>query len=347
MENYSKFREEFTISDYSRVRKHKQIINSVLSATIMGSLKLNDKLPSVNELSIDYNISRDTVVRAYAFLKENNIIDSVPGKGYYVKSVNNENKTKVFLLFNELTPFLKKIYDVFAQALQDKVIIDFYMYQNNYNQFKKHILCSNFNEYTHCLIAANFDKEGGDFIDFVKNEVPVEKLILLTPEREQLVSGSTCLFNDFETDIFLALSELDSLLKKYVSVKLIFPNTGSLPKEVKEGFFNFCNAYNYDFGIIEDLKKEKIEKHTVYVDFVNDESLVKLIKKINETNLVIGKDVGIVSYDDNPLKELLLGGITVISNVFEKTGNRAANMILKRDIEPAIAPFKVKIRNSL
>ncbi len=345
MENYSKFKEVLSISDYSRVRKHKQIVNSVLNATSMGSLRLNDKLPSVNELSIDCNISRDTVVRAYAFLKENDIIDSVPGKGYYVKSISNGYKAKVFLLFNALTPHMKKIYDVFTEALQETAVIDFYISGNNYDQFKKHILFSNSKEYTHYVIAANFDEE--DCIDFIKNEVPVEKLILLSKKANQLGSEVACVCQDFEIDIFLALEELAPLLKKYNRIKLILPKNSNLPEEIKSGFVKFCNQYQYGFGLTEDLNKEAIEKHTAYIDFEDDESLVNLIKKIDKTDFVIGKDIGIVSYNDNPLKELLLGGITVVSNVFEKIGCQAANLILKKERKQTLNSFKIIVRKSL
>lgn len=347
MENYSKFKEVLSISDYSRVRKHKQIVNSVLNATSMGSLRLNDKLPSVNELSIDCNISRDTVVRAYAFLKENDIIDSVPGKGYYVKSVSNGYKAKVFLLFNVLSPHMKKIYDAFAEALQETAVIDFYICENNYDQFKKHILFSNSKEYTHYVIAANFDEEGEDCIDFIKNEVPVEKLILLGKKADQLGSEVACVCQDFEIDIFLALEELEPLLKKYNAIKLILPKNSNLPEEIESGFVKFCNQYQYDFGLTENLNNEAIEKHTAYIDFEDDESLVNLIKKIDKTDFVIGKDIGIVSYNDNPLKELLLGGITVVSNVFEKIGYQAADLILKKERKQTVNSFKIKVRKSL
>uniref|UniRef100_UPI0026F2FDD6 GntR family transcriptional regulator n=1 Tax=Flavobacterium alvei TaxID=2080416 RepID=UPI0026F2FDD6 len=148
MENFNRFKEIISINDYSRVRKHKQIVNSVMSATAMGSLGLNDKLPSVNELSIEYNISRDTVVRAYAFLKEHNIIDSIPGKGYYVKSVRNESKTKIFLLLNKLSSSQKRNYDAFSNILKGFATIDLYVYQNDYDQFQKHIVGSKSKDYT-------------------------------------------------------------------------------------------------------------------------------------------------------------------------------------------------------
>ena len=41
-------------------------------------------MPSINQLSRDYKVSRDTVFKAFIDLKERGIIDSTPGKGYYV-----------------------------------------------------------------------------------------------------------------------------------------------------------------------------------------------------------------------------------------------------------------------
>ncbi|MBA0883886.1 GntR family transcriptional regulator [Flavobacterium undicola] len=345
MRNYNSFKDILSISDYSRVRKHRQIINSVLSATTIGSLKLNDKLPSVNELAIDCNISRDTVVRAYTFLKENDIIDSVPGKGYYIKSITNTYKAKVFLLFNSLSPQMKKIYDAFAEALQDRANIDFYIYQNDYNQFKNHILDNNSKEYTHYVLDANFEDK--DYIDFIKNEVPVDKLILLNGSSEELEEEVACIYQNLETDFFQALEELESHWRKYKGIKLVLPKNNNMPNEIRQSFEKFCLQYNYNFGIVEDLNNEKLEQNIVYVDFDDDVSLVNLIKKISSTNFVLGKDIGLLSYDDNPLKELLAGGITVISRVFEKIGYQLADIILNKESKQLLEPLNVIVRKSL
>lgn len=345
MRNYNSFKDIILISDYSKVRKYKQIVDSVLSATTLGSLKLNDKLPSVNELAIDCDISRDTVVRAYAFLKENDIIDSIPRKGYYVKSTTNEYQVKIFLLFNSLNPHMKKFYDAFAEALQDKANIDFYIYQNNYEQFKKHILNNNSKEYTHYVLVTNFEDE--NYINFIKNEIPVDKLILLNGNSKQLGEEVSYIYQNLETDFFHALEELESYWKKYKGIKLVLPKNNNIPNEIKQSFENFCHQYDYNFGIVEDLKHEKLEQNTVYVDFDDDESLVNLIKKISATDFVLGKDIGLLSYDDNPLKELLAGGITVITRVFEKIGYRAADIILNKEKKQVLNPLKVIVRKSL
>ena len=129
--------------------------------------------------------------------------------------------------------------------------------------------------------------------------------------------------------------------------KLILPKNNTIPNEIIESFKNFCQQYDYNFGIVEDLNNEKLEKNTVYVDFDDDESLVNLIKKISKTDFVLGKDIGLLSYDDNPLKELLAGGITVITRIFEKIGYQAADIILNKEKKQVFNPLKVIVRKSL
>lgn len=174
------FRDIITISDYSKVRKHKQIVNSVLKANRLGSLKFNDKLPSVNELAFDHNVSRDTVVRAYTFLKENNIIESIPGKGYYMKSDSNEQNVKVFLLMSKLGSFQKKVFDALSNVLNEFGTIDFCLYQSDFARFKKHVLNSKEKEYTYYVLNTDFDGENeDDYVGFIKKEIPLSKLIIL------------------------------------------------------------------------------------------------------------------------------------------------------------------------
>lgn len=333
------------INDYSRVRKHRQIVDSVLSATRMGSLKYNDKLPSVNELAFDHNVSRDTVVRAYAFLKENNIIESIPGKGYYLKTACDEEQIKVFLLLNKLEPYQKKIFDALSGILNEFGSIDFYVYQDDYAQFKKNIQNTKFKDYTHYVLNVNFSEEAVDVIEFIKNEIPIDKLILLDRKIEQLGDVS-CMYQDFEDDIYAALKELNFLLKKYRTIKLIFPRNSNLPKDIKKGFLKFCVENGYAFGIVEDASNERLERNTVYIN-VEDNDLIDLIKQIKNEDFIVGEDVGIISYNDSTLKEILMDGITVVSPDFELLGEQLGLMVLKNEKKQIRNRFDVVVRKSL
>jgi DNA-binding transcriptional regulator YhcF (GntR family) len=55
----------------SRVPKYRQIINSIIKDIEQGVLRVGDRMPSINEISEEYYLSRDTVEKAYNELKKN------------------------------------------------------------------------------------------------------------------------------------------------------------------------------------------------------------------------------------------------------------------------------------
>ena len=87
-----------TVKENSDVPKYKQIIASLENAIVNGDLKRGDKLPSINSVKFRFSLSRDTVLLAYGDLKVRGIIQSIPGKGYYLKRENIEVSQKIFLL---------------------------------------------------------------------------------------------------------------------------------------------------------------------------------------------------------------------------------------------------------
>ena len=80
---------------------------------------------------------------------------------------------------------------------------------------------------------------------------------------------------------------------------------------------------------------------------VNDRDLVNLLKQADRQQLVPGKDFGIISYNDTPLKEVLAGGITTLSTDFKLMGRTMASLINKKTIETIENPWNLNIRNSL
>ncbi|MBO0340388.1 winged helix-turn-helix domain-containing protein [Flagellimonas profundi] len=336
------------IKEESKVPKYKQIVDSILAAIENGKIKLDDRLPSVNELLIEFDISRDTVVRAYDHLKKNKIIESVPGKGYYVKRDQLALKAKVFLLFNKLSPHKKIIYDAFAKTLGDNATIDFFIYENNYRHFKELILYSKTRSYTytHYVVISHFEEGGDDVLRFIKKEIPLEKLIVLDKRLDGLPNTVSSIYQDFEQDIYSALVKLNPKLRKYKQLKLLLRKKTYHPIEIKKGFIKFCGQFAYEFGIIEEIESSEIEKETVYIN-LKENDLVILIKKIKQSKYVLGKDVGIISYNETPLKEVLLDGITVISTDFENLGKKAAEIVLKNQAIYTENPFYVITRNSL
>lgn len=334
------------IKEESKVPKYQQIVDSVLSAIGSGRVRAGQKLPSVNELLIAFDISRDTVVRAYDHLKESAIIESVPGKGYYIKNDRLTLKAKVFLLFNKLSAHKKIIYDAFSQCLGDKATIDFFIYENNYRHFKELIQHSKSRDYTHYVIICHFEEGGEDLCQFLGEAIPMEKLIVLDKQLPEPCRRPATVYQDFEKDLYGALVELNPRLRKYRRLKMLRSERTYHPVEIKKGFIRFCGEFAYDFGVVDDVEQEVLEAGTAYINLKEDD-LVTLLKKISASGLKLGEQVGIISYNDTPVKEILREGITVISTDFENLGRQAADLVLGKEKKSVANPFYVITRNSL
>lgn len=333
------------IHEHSKTPKYVQIINSILTGIEKGELAQKDKLPSVNRLLIDFDISRDTVVKAYDILKQTGIIESVPGKGYYIKRTDIRRKAKIFLLFNKLSVHKKIIYDAFVEVLGEDVSIDFFIYNNNYRLFKQWISENLDRDYTHFVIIAHFLDGGKDVVEVV-NQIPKHKLILLDKKLPGIEGTYGAVYQDFANDIYKALSEAKESLSKYRKLKIIFPANSYHPKEILSGFRRFCAEFAFEYEIIRDISTSAIEPQDAFINLMEDD-LIVLIKRLKALGLQTGEEVGVISYNDTPLKEILLDGITVISTDFSKLGATAAQLILDNRKEHIINPFYLVSRNSL
>lgn len=341
----SAMKQPIEINEHSKTPKYVQIINSILNGIEAGTLQQKEKLPSVNRLLIEFDISRDTVVKAYDHLKQIDIIESVPGKGYYVKRTDIRRKAKVFLLFNKLSVHKKIIYDAFVAVLGEDVSIDFFIYNNNYRLFKEWILENLDRDYSHFVIIAHF-LDGGKDVAEVINQVPKHKLILLDKQIPGIEGAYSAVYQDFANDIYQALSEAREQLSRYHKVKIIFPEDSYHPKEILSGFRRYCAEFAFEHEIVRDISTAPIEIGDAFINLMEDD-LITLIKRIKGSGLKVGRDVGIISYNETPLKEILLDGITVISTDFKKLGEHAARLVLEKHRAHIINPFYFVPRNSL
>lgn len=332
------------IDEYSSTPKYIQLANSILKAIQDDYIKKNDILPSINDLSFELEISRDTAEKSYRYLKTIGVLGSVPGKGYFIKSTDVGNTKKIFLLFNKLSEHKKIIYDAFASTLGDLATIDFYIYNNDFALFKK-LLANKKDDYAYYVIIAHF-LEGNENAYEIINSIPKEKLILL----DKLVPGVKdefgAVYENFEKDIYQALENALERLSKYHTIKIIFPEYTYHPEEILKGFRRFCHQYAFASKVVHNIEEEPIGKGEVYINLM-EKDLVILIEKILAMKLTVGEDVGVISYNEIPLKKFILNGITTISTDFQQMGERAAQLILENSKAHIEIPFSITLRASL
>ena len=97
----------------NRETKVQQLTDFIELSISRQSLKIGDKLPSINELSTKYSVSRDTVFKSLMKLKEKGLIDSIHGKNYFVA----DQSPNIFLLLDRFSPFKESLYNSLANKI--------------------------------------------------------------------------------------------------------------------------------------------------------------------------------------------------------------------------------------
>ena len=330
--------------EFSATPKYQQLANSIIKAIEDGKLQVDDVLPSINELSFEFEICRDTAEKGYKYLKKQGIIGSVPGKGYFIKNIDVDRTTKIFLMFNKLSLHKKIIYDFFVSSFGGTAAIDFYIYNNDLALFRK-LLENSKADYHYYVILPHFI-EGGDTAHKIINTIPKEKLILLDKIIPGVTGNFGAVYENFEEDIYTALEQALPRLEKYHTIKIIFPENSYYPEEIIKGFTAFCTEYAFSFKVVHDISVEAISKGEVYINLMEND-LVVLIQRLIESNFKVGKEVGVISYNETPLKKIILNGITTISTDFEAMGAETAKIILDNESRHVQVPFALTLRDSL
>ncbi|HEY6083578.1 MAG TPA: GntR family transcriptional regulator [Chitinophagaceae bacterium] len=325
--------------------KYLQIADSIIEAIREGDLKKGEQIPSINELSEEYLLSRDTVEKAYKQLRDKGIIISVKGKGYFINRTNVNAAIRVLLVFNKISNYKKQVYNAFVNTMGQQAVVDLHIHHFNTQVFKS-LIANHLGDYDYYVVMPHFYEHMEDAIQVIK-EIPPGKLILLDKDIPEIGHNYAAVYQDFERDISDALHEAIDLLRKYNQLIFVNPNLVPYPPEIVKGFRYFCRMNDFDFNILREIDiNTPVQRNAAYI-VIEEMDLVNLIKDCKNRGLIIGKDIGIISYNDTPLKEILLQGITVISTNHEKMGETAARMILEKDMRQIKNPFSLIRRASL
>ena len=323
--------------------KYKQIVQSVITDIERGVLKNNEQLPSISELSVEYYLARDTVEKAYRELRELGYITSVQGKGYYVQT-DTTPKLKILLIFNKLSSYKKIIYYSFLKELGDKATVDLQIHHYSAWHFHK-IIQKNLGKYNYYVVMPHFtqDLDKADYLS-VMETIPANELVLLDKDVVELPYAPLSVYQDFNKDICESLEKAQDLLVKYNRMVLILPSDGNYPTEIAHGFRSFCINYNKAFAIKENAINENLQPGTAYV-VIEETDLSELVKKVRQSTYQLGQEIGIISFNETTLKELL--NITVITTDFDLMGYTAARLLLDNKRIKVKNPFYMIRRDSL
>lgn len=330
----SKF--HFAVNPLSNLLKFQQLVDSINEAISKNLLQTGDTLPSVNQICKESKLSRDTVFKAYAELKKRGIIESVPNRGYFVaKAV-----TKVFLFLDTFKAYKEVLYGSFLDNLPETIAVDLHFHHYHIDDFEK-IIKESLGKYTKYIIM-NFDHER---VPEIISQIPANKLLVID-WNVNAQEDTSAIYQDFGQALYDSLESGIDLIRKYEKFIYLYPSFTYHPKVSISYFGKFCTDHQIIHSTLYDFKKFDIRKGELYL-LVSDRTLAKFLDQCEQKNLIPGVDVGVISYNETPMKKYVKDGITVISTDFELMGKKIAEFVVTGEKTNLIIPSKLTVRKSL
>ncbi len=324
------------INSESPVPKFQQLADEIMDAINNKKLIVGDPLPSVNTLINNCFVSRDTVVKAYNLLKSRGIIESYPQKGYFVSC----NSGRIFLFLDTFKAYKEVLYDSFRGALSREYAIDLNFHHYDIEVFEK-LLNDSMGKYSKYIIMS-FDHPR---VKEICSKIDKNKLLIID-WNIHMPDGASFIIQDFEKGLSTALNEINGCITKYKQVVLLYPAYTYHPDVIIESVRYFSEQNNLLFKIDSKTTKLNPKPGELYIS-VSDRALARLLDAVDACSLKLGEEVGIISYNETPMKKYIQSGISVISTDFNSMGIHAAEFVNTGIHKEIIIPTKLIKRNSI
>lgn len=317
--------------------KVQQMADMISTAISNGEYKEGDTLPSINRVSVDFGVSRDTVYKAFQKLKNKGIIESAPTKGYFVtKTVNS-----IFVLLDVFSSYKDDFYRELISHLPLNYRIDLYFHQFNEVLFNN-LIVDSLGRYDLYIVTNYINDVYYDVLDRLDNSK-----VLLVDLGKFKKDKFSYVCQGFDNTLYDCLVSGLPLLKKYDELRFIFPKEAEHPRSCIPFFIKFCEEYKIKYQLVRcNMTKADIVPGVAYL-VARHSDVVNFIKICRSKKLKLGEDTGLITFNDTPMLEVIENGITVISTDFKQMGKLTAEYIKTRKKIQTYVPTRLIVRGSL
>lgn len=322
------------------VSKSEQIIASVTEAIRSGELIPGQAIPSINKTATSFGVARKTVVRAYDKLKSSGLIESRPKTGYFVINKKPNHKLKVLLIFHSFEGHWESLYNSFREQVADTCEIDIYFHHYNSNVLEL-VITRNLDNYD-LFIISSFNHPR---VKAIIGRIPAYK-VLLVSRMDRLDKSYNHIVQDFYEGTYTSLLEAKEKIQQYKRFILSYPEREGHSNTLKDGFVRFCSTHGFNPVITDTLKNAEIRRGDAFL-LISDNDLIQLLNVCKIRNWQLGKDIGVLAYNETPLKAVIRDGISVISCNFMQMADEMAAFIKERKTVKRIIPIEFIERNSI
>ncbi|HMR19549.1 MAG TPA: GntR family transcriptional regulator [Sphingobacterium sp.] len=318
---------------------YKQIMGCIQQGISDGSLDQGDLIPSVNSVAAKFSIARGSIFKAYNELRGLGIIDSIPGKGYFVTNTKPVGKKNIFLLMSTYNPYREVFYNAFIDKLKGQATVDMYFHHHNIKVFET-LIKNHSHNYNTFVILPTVHKQTGSIL----KQLDQKNLFILDRGLTEFGSKYPYVCQNYAKDIYQFLTSVSDRLVQYERVVLLF-SSNMRNYNVITGFENFFAGSTLEGLVVRETSAFQPRENDLCIA-MDDNDLVELILTAKEKKWKLGKQLGIISYHETPLKSIVGEGITTISPDFQQMGKSMAEMILNGRKEKIENPFLLTERSS-
>ena len=339
---------KFFINPAVSIPVYKQVISQIEQKIISGEFAPGTQLPSMNELAASLDISKETIKKAYAILRDRGVVEPRQGKGFYVRGNEGDRPLRILLLFDKLSSYKHVLFQSFIDKIGKDAEVTIRIHNQNLDVLE-FFIDEDVDNFDYYLVTPHFPLDAlsqNRMLSLLKR-IPNRKLIIVDRNLPDLPGNYGAVYQDFSTDITHALAEGLEKLKKFSKLNVVVMPNSLYAAQIITGIEDFCakNSLNVEFhnGVSEEI----VRSNEVYLmlNSQHDSGLLRFASIAKDKGLVIGEDVSVISYNDFPINEIILNGLTAVSTDFEQMGALAAKMILDKTLVKVKCDFRL-IRRS-
>ena len=325
-----------------------QIVSTVESAIRCGRLKPGEMLPSMNALAAAEGLSRETVKKAYGILTDAGMIKPHHGKGFYVADNSLDAKPSVLLIFDTLSIYKQTLFNALVGRLGTSADTTILTHGQSLDIFN-YYLDQNLDKYDYYVVTPHFPRDGKSVERAEKliKRIPNRKLIMADYWLETVPGNYGAVYQSFDQDAYGCFTRESAAFDRVSRLLVItLPNSlyGSL---IHVPIRRFAGENGIPVEFLESVPCDlRSGDAFILLNSQLESDLVVLAKQASRLGMTVGRDIFVISYNEFPLNEVVLGGLTTISTDFAFMGRAVAEMILDRKMGKVHCPFRMTRRST-
>ena len=327
--------------------KYQNLINYIQEQISDGQLGPGEKVPSENQLSEQFHISRQTVRKAIGTLEEDGLVQRIRGSGTYVsfdrrKNLEQRNSIAVVTTYVDSYIFPRILQGMQNTLFESGFSVQIY-FTNNTLDREKSILKD----------LLKRDDVAGVIMEGTKSGLPNPNLDLYRHLMARKIP--LLFFNTYYPELEAPHVSLNDAEAAYKAVRYLIDKghqkIGAILKlddgQGRQRYLGYLKAMeeagltvtdsrmvwidtdeSKQLGYCRDRILNRVEECTALLAY-NDQIAFQLIRMLTERNIRVPEDVSVISIDDSDLARHSEVPITSLPHPKENLGKKAAETLLQ------------------